>query len=170
MLRVLLILGSSGSGCRHARAERAAKELFGAMPLPAEGASEPIGFYSRGCMSGGVQLPPDGPYWQAMRLSRNRQWGLPVLVDFIEKLAQDAATKDGWPGLLIGDMSQPRGGPMVSGHASHQVGLDVDIWIDPMPSHQPDRQAARGHVGESRWWSPGRTRSIRTAGRRRWGA
>ncbi len=84
-------------------------------------------------MAGAVQLPPDGPYWEAMRLSRNRQWGLPVLVDFIEKLAKDAATLDGWPGLLIGDMSQPRGGPMVTGHASHQIGLDVDIWVNPMP-------------------------------------
>ena len=98
--------------------------------------AEPIGFYSRGCMAGGVQLPPDGPNWQAMRLSRNRQWGLPILVDFIEKLARDAAAKDGWPGLLVGDMSQPRGGPMLTGHASHQIGLDADIWLTPMPARK----------------------------------
>jgi penicillin-insensitive murein endopeptidase len=121
-------------------AERPAKELFGAEPLPAALASEPIGFYSRGCMAGAVQLPPDGPYWQAMRLSRNRQWGLPILVDFVEKLAEDAATKDGWPGLLVGDMSQPRGGPMLTGHASHQVGLDADIWLNPMPSRRYSEQ------------------------------
>jgi penicillin-insensitive murein endopeptidase len=24
---------------------------------------------------------------------------------------------------------------MVSGHASHQIGLDVDIWLTPMPDH-----------------------------------
>jgi murein endopeptidase len=30
-------------------------------------------------------------------------------------------------GLLIGDMSQPRDGPMLYGHSSHQIGLDVDI-------------------------------------------
>ena len=99
-------------------------------------AAEPIGFYSRGCMAGGVQLPPDGPNWQAMRLSRNRQWGLPILVDFLEKLARDAAAKDGWPGLLVGDMSQPRGGPMLTGHASHQIGLDADIWLTPMPDRK----------------------------------
>jgi penicillin-insensitive murein endopeptidase len=34
---------------------------------------------------------------------------------------------------LVGDMSQPRGGPMVNGHTSHQVGLDADIWLTPMP-------------------------------------
>jgi penicillin-insensitive murein DD-endopeptidase len=38
-----------------------------------------------------------------------------------------------WPGLLVGDVSQPRGGPMLSGHASHQIGLDADIWLNPMP-------------------------------------
>jgi len=30
--------------------------------------------------------------------------------------------------LLIGDLSQPRGGRATGGHASHQSGLDVDIW------------------------------------------
>ena len=75
------------------RAERPAKELFGGAPLPAALASEPIGFYSRGCMAGAVALPPDGPYWQAMRLSRNRHWGLPILVDFLQTLARDAAAR-----------------------------------------------------------------------------
>ncbi len=117
-------------------AEKTAKQLFGAELLPAALPSEPIGFYARGCLAGAVQLPPDGPNWEAMRLSRNRQWGLPELLDFIEKLAHDSATRDGWPGLLVGDMSAPRGGPMVSGHASHQIGLDVDIWLTPMPSRK----------------------------------
>jgi penicillin-insensitive murein endopeptidase len=83
-------------------------------------------------------LPIDGLHWQVMRLSRNRNWGNPELVTYIEKLA-DAAAKDGWDGLLVGDMSQPRGGPMASGHASHQIGLDVDIWFDAMPDHVMDR-------------------------------
>ena len=99
-------------------------------------------------MAGAVQLPPDGPYWQAMRLSRNRQWGLPILVD----LHRDAwratrPTKDGWPGLLVGDMAQPRGGPMLTGHASHQTGLDADIWLTPMPARRLLGERARGHVG-----------------------
>jgi penicillin-insensitive murein endopeptidase len=69
-----------------------------------------------------------------MRLSRNRNWGHPTLVKLVEKLAVDAKAQDGWPGLLVGDLSQPRGGPMTSGHASHQVGLDADIWLTPMPA------------------------------------
>jgi penicillin-insensitive murein endopeptidase len=68
-----------------------------------------------------------------MRLSRNRNWGTPQLLDFLEKFASDARALDGWPGLLVGDMSQPRGGPMITGHSSHQIGLDVDIWLTPMP-------------------------------------
>jgi penicillin-insensitive murein endopeptidase len=136
VLRPFLILAFLAAAPTVAAAEPSAKQLFGSQPLPTVAPPRPIGFYAKGCMAGAVQLPPDGPHWEAMRLSRNRQWGLPVLVGFIEKLAADAAAKDGWPGLLIGDMSQPRGGPMVSGHASHQIGLDVDIWINPMPSRR----------------------------------
>ncbi|MFD2813910.1 penicillin-insensitive murein endopeptidase [Paracoccus aerius] len=92
-----------------------------------------IGFYSKGCGQGFVQLPESGPSWQAMRLSRNRNWGHPELVNFLVGLSQ-AAQQAGWRGLYIGDMSQPRGGPMTSGHASHQLGLDADIWMLPPSS------------------------------------
>lgn len=116
-----------------------AKVLFGKATEPSPGEPRPIGSYALGCMAGGQALPIDGPNWQVMRLSRNRNWGDPELIKYIEKLAADAA-KDGWDGLLVGDLSQPRGGPMVSSHASHQIGLDVDIWFDVMPSHVMDRQ------------------------------
>jgi len=117
-----------------------AKVLFGRMAQPADLESRSIGSYARGCLAGADPLPLDGPTWQVMRLSRNRNWGLPILVAFIEKLATDAHDKDSWPGLLIGDMSQPRGGPMTSGHASHQIGLDVDVWFDPMPPYVMTRE------------------------------
>jgi len=89
-----------------------------------------IGFYSKGCLAGAVQLPETGPTWQAMRLSRNRNWAHPSMIEFIKRLSVEA-TKQGWKGLYIGDMSQPRGGPMTSSHQSHQVGLDADIWMLP---------------------------------------
>jgi penicillin-insensitive murein DD-endopeptidase len=113
-----------------------AKELFGGVKTPAPLAPSAIGFYARGCLAGAAELPIDGVAWQAMRLSRNRNWGHPTLVALLEKLALDAREHDGWPGLLVGDISQPRGGPMVSGHASHQVGLDADIWLTPMPDRR----------------------------------
>jgi penicillin-insensitive murein endopeptidase len=110
-----------------------AKVLFGMAKEPAKMATRSIGFYAKGCLAGAKPLPVNGPAWQAMRLSRNRMWGHPSLVRYIERFAKDAKAKDGWPGLLVGDMSMPRGGPMPFGHASHQVGLDVDIWYKPMP-------------------------------------
>jgi penicillin-insensitive murein endopeptidase len=114
-------------------AEPEARQLFAKVPTPAPLEARSIGFYTRGCLAGAKQLAVDGPAWQAMRLSRNRYWGMPELVAYIERLAKDARARDGWNGLLVGDMSQPRGGPMLTGHSSHQVGLDVDIWFDQMP-------------------------------------
>ena len=112
-----------------------AKKLFGGFGTPDKMPSQAIGTYALGCMSGAVALPTDGPAWQVMRLSRNRNWGNPKLVALVERLATEAKAHDGWNGLLVGDMSQPRGGPMKSGHASHQIGLDADIWLTPMPDH-----------------------------------
>ncbi len=110
-----------------------AKNLFGAKKQAANLPARAIGFYSRGCLAGGMRLDPTGPNWQAMRLSRNRNWAHPNLVRLIKRLAKDSKEKDGWNGLMVGDLTQPRGGPMTSGHASHQVGLDADIWLREMP-------------------------------------
>jgi penicillin-insensitive murein endopeptidase len=88
----------------------------------------PIGSYAKGCAAGLVELPETGPTWQAMRLSRNRNFGHPVMIDFLTDLSANAAAIGWGKGLYIGDISQPRGGPMTSGHASHQIGLDADIW------------------------------------------
>ncbi len=113
-----------------------AKQLFGAQTLPTVGKAQSVGFYAKGCLAGGVALPTDGPTWQVMRLSRNRRWGNPYMISLIERLSRDAAVKANWNGLLIGDISQPRGGPMITGHASHQIGLDADIWLTPMPKRR----------------------------------
>ncbi len=116
-----------------AYADPPAKALFSAASGPSAQRAAPIGSYARGCLAGAVQLPESGATWQAMRLSRNRHFGDPSLVAFIERLGQ-SATKIGWNGIYVGDMSQPRGGPMNGGHKSHQIGLDVDIWLLPPES------------------------------------
>lgn len=110
-----------------------AKQLFGHIKVPAQMKPQAIGGYAKGCLAGAERLPENGPGWQAMRLSRNRNWGHPELISFIERFTKDVK-KDGWPGLLVGDLSQPRGGPMLTGHASHQLGLDADIWFKQMPA------------------------------------
>jgi penicillin-insensitive murein DD-endopeptidase len=113
-----------------AHAEALANKLFGAKPTGSDQPPMPVGSYARGCGAGMVQLPETGPTWQAMRLSRNRNWGQPAMIAFLEDLSREAV-RLGWAGLYIGDISQPRGGPMTSGHASHQIGLDADIWQLP---------------------------------------
>lgn len=113
----------------------AAKRVFGQIAAPSPGPAQPIGSYAKGCQAGAVPLPADGPAWQVMRPSRNRFWGQPQLIAAIEGLAAKLPAL-GWPGLLVGDMAQPRGGPMLTGHASHQIGLDVDLWLTPMPDRR----------------------------------
>jgi penicillin-insensitive murein endopeptidase len=107
-----------------------AKKLVGRQKIPANLKARAIGTYAKGCLAGGKAIPINGEAWQVMRLSRNRNWGQPELVQFLVDLSRQAQGI-GWRGLYIGDMSQPRGGPMTSGHASHQIGLDADVWMLP---------------------------------------
>lgn len=116
-----------------------ARFLFGGRMEPAPLEARSIGSYARGCLAGAAALPIDGETWQVMRLSRNRNWGHPDLITFLEDLAASAPDL-GWNGLLVGDLAQPRGGPMLTGHASHQIGLDADIWLTPMPDRRLSRE------------------------------
>ncbi len=116
-----------------------AKQVFGREMTPSEAQTRSIGFYSRGCLAGAKALPVDGESWRVMRLSRNRFWGHPETIAFLERFSRKAARAGIWPGILVGDISQPRGGPMLTGHASHQIGLDADIWLTPMPDHPLDK-------------------------------
>src|SRR5882757_11227201 len=116
-----------------------ARELFGRKASPAPMATHSIGFYAKGCLAGAEALPINGETWQVMRLSRNRNWAHPDMIKLLERLSDKVHEVAGWPGLLVGDLSQPRGGPMLTGHASHQVGLDADIWLTPMPNRQLSR-------------------------------
>ena len=133
-----------------------------------------IGFYSKGCIAGAVALPINGETWQVMRLSRNRNWGNPDMIELLERLSVKVHKAAGWPGLLVSDISQPRGGPMFTGHASHQVGLDADIWLTPMPNRELSRaereeMSATMVVAESRIdvdpkvWTQGHFASIKAA-------
>ncbi|WP_171052634.1 penicillin-insensitive murein endopeptidase [Ruegeria sediminis] len=139
-LRILTVLGALILGAAVA-AEPLAKDLFGAQKAASRQKPAGFGSYSRGCAAGSVQLPETGPTWQAMRLSRNRNWGHPEAIDFVQDLSRFAAGQRGWSGLYIGDISQPRGGPMLSGHRSHQIGLDIDIWMLPANNLRLSRQA-----------------------------
>jgi penicillin-insensitive murein DD-endopeptidase len=117
-----------------------AKQLFARKLLPAALPPRPIGSYDKGCLAGGEQMPINGDTWQVMRLSRNRYWGHPDTIALLKRLAAKVHKDAGWPGILVGDIGQPRGGPALTGHASHQIGLDADIWLTPMPDHLLSRE------------------------------
>ncbi len=119
--------------------ENAAKRYFGTVNSAAPLEARSIGSYAKGCLAGASALPVNGQAWQVMRLSRNRNWGHPDLISLLERLAQRVPKISAWSGILVGDISQPRGGPMLTGHASHQIGLDADIWLTPMPQRNLSR-------------------------------
>jgi penicillin-insensitive murein endopeptidase len=152
----------------------AAKELFARKRLPAAMPTRVIGTYSKGCIADAEKMPITGDTWQVMRLSRNRNWGYPAMIALLKRLANKAHKDAGWPGILVGDIGQPRGGPALSGHASHQIGLDADIWLTPMPDHLLSREeredmSATMMVREDRLdidpkvWTPGHLAVIRDA-------
>src|SRR5262245_42848328 len=95
-----------------------AKELFGRKVLPAAMPVRVVGFYAHGCIAGAQGLPINGDTWQVMRLSRNRFWAHPDMVALVKRLANKAHKDAGWPGSVVGDMSQRRGGTTVTGHGS----------------------------------------------------
>jgi len=94
---------------------------------PAPGPARSIGEYSAGCVQGAVALPVDGEGYQVMRPKRLRHFGHPELVDYVQTLGREAHAAGLGP-ILVGDLSQPRGGRAPDGHASHQTGLDADLW------------------------------------------
>lgn len=109
-------------------------------PLP--GSPGAIGFYSAGCLVGARALPLDGDGFARMRPSRNRGFGHPSLIAYLERLAAEryAVTHRL---LLIGDVGLPRGGPMVNGHVSHQNGLDADVWYTTLAARPTTSQRER---------------------------
>jgi len=154
----------------------AAKRAFGLVASPAPGPARAIGSYAKGCIAGATALSADGPHWQVMRPSRNRAWGHPMLIAFLERLSVTAAAEAQWPGLLVGDIGQPRGGPTLTGHASHQIGLDADLWLTPMPDRRlsaAERDdmaagklvAASGDDVDSNLWRPQHRKLLETAAR-----
>jgi murein endopeptidase len=109
-------------------------------PQPA-GPSRAIGSPVNGRLVNGVLLGDTGPDWVTwdpiLKRSPNRPWrryGTQELVDKIERvLRRYRRLNPDAPPVLVGDLSRPTGGVFDRrygglGHASHQNGLDVDIY------------------------------------------
>ncbi|WP_431225602.1 penicillin-insensitive murein endopeptidase [Serratia sp. L9] len=95
---------------------------------PVSGTPSAIGGFANGCVIGAQPLPLNSPDYQVMRTDQRRYFGHPDLLAFIKRLSSQANQK-ALGTVLIGDMAMPAGGRFSSGHASHQSGLDVDIWL-----------------------------------------
>lgn len=95
---------------------------------PVPGSAQSIGAFSNGCIVGAQALPTQSDNYQVMRTDQRRYFGHPDLVQFIQRLSNQTAV-NGMGSLLIGDMGMPAGGRFNGGHASHQSGLDVDIFL-----------------------------------------
>ena len=95
-------------------------------PIVRDGETNPVGFYSLGCIIGAEKMEISTKVWEVVNVFRNRYYGQPEMREFLEYLGTEVArTKK--KKIVLGDISLPGGGPTVSGHASHQTGLDIDI-------------------------------------------
>ena len=102
----------------------------------APGPVSSIGGAANGCIRGAETLPAQGEGFVSIRRHRNRYYGHPQTLDLIRDLGAALAKRtDSY--MMVGDLSQPRGGLMSSSHRSHQNGLDVDIWF--RLTNSPDR-------------------------------
>jgi len=109
---------------------------------PVAGKPRSIGAHGAGCLAGAARLSLDGDGYHVVSPGRRRYFGHPLLVDFVRGLGA-AAHGEGVGALIVGDLGLPRGGPQPNGHASHQSGLDVDLWYAPRQGEVPDALDAR---------------------------
>lgn len=88
--------------------------------------AEAVGNYNNGCIMNAVEAKHNAPYYQIYRPQSKRYYGDKTMMDFLDRFSKKAH-QIGFESILVGDISSQFGGPMNTGHASHQIGLDVDI-------------------------------------------
>lgn len=128
-------------------ADASAQNPWERVQRPSSQESASIGGYSNGCLAGAEQMPLRGEGFQLVRTGRNRHFGHPLTVQFLQDFSAQVA-RNGLGRLQIGDMSMARGGPFTTGHRSHQQGLDVDIWFsqDERALERPLSQWERDNI------------------------
>lgn len=76
--------------------------------------------------AGFIQFPASGPGFYCY-YTATRRWGTPTMVYGVERIGRRwAAEQPGAPRMGLGDTSAENGG-RISGHASHQRGVDIDV-------------------------------------------
>ncbi|MEZ4467696.1 MAG: penicillin-insensitive murein endopeptidase [bacterium] len=135
LIALSLLIASPPAEAR--KRKRARGPAWHELAEPAAGEPQVFGSYAGGCISGAVALPARGPGFETIRRWRNRFYAHPDLARWLDAFGHQLVAA-GLPAILVGDASQPRGGRMKSGHRSHQVGLDVDLWFERPPADQRD--------------------------------
>lgn len=130
---------------------------------PIAGSPQSIGGFANGCIVGAQPLPLEAQGYQVMRPDQRRYFGHPDLILFIQRLSTQVHHLQ-LGEVLVGDMGMAAGGRFNGGHASHQTGLDVDIWLQlpkkrwsaqQLLKPQPlDLVAADGKNVLARHWRP----------------
>jgi Penicillin-insensitive murein endopeptidase len=174
-----VLLGENASTERIAEVERVLNSLRVARtgrclvePAIAWRQSTPLGSPSSGRLVNGVQFPEQGAHFftydPIQRRSPNRpwrRWGTDGLVRITLRVVNDfARTHPEAPRVGIGDLSRPRGGYFGPKHATHENGLDVDVYYPrldrlerpPRRASQVDRRLAQDLV--DRFVAAGATR------------
>jgi penicillin-insensitive murein endopeptidase len=95
--------------------------------LPIESKPEAVGDYSLGCLLGAQTFSGEESGLLISQMKRGRYWGHPNLIKILTSAGIEFKKIN--KTIIVGDLSQSRGGPTLSGHNSHQTGLDVDIWF-----------------------------------------
>lgn len=95
---------------------------------PTSGESQIFGTYQAGCIAGAQALSFDGTGYFVVHKSHARYYGHPTMIAYLSDLGKKM-DRNLYPKIAIEDISYPRGGPFLTGHSSHQVGLDVDISL-----------------------------------------
>ncbi len=134
---------------------------------PIQGKMQSIGKYFNGCVIGAKALPLQGRGYQVIHSYKNRFYGHQDLISFIKKLGKEAQ-KSKLSTVLVADMGMPAGGRFSSGHASHQTGLDADIWLrlGSLTKEQAENPTATVYVsGEktNKNWTVDQAKLIRLA-------
>ena len=139
---IVCVLAVASLSAEAQREDRAQFERWARIAEPLPGPPASIGFYSAGCLQGAVTLPLDGRGYAVMRPSRHRFYGHPALIGYLTDLA-GRMQRETTNMLLFGDLGRAPGGPMVSGHVSHQTGLDADVWFTTLSRRPTDTERER---------------------------
>jgi penicillin-insensitive murein endopeptidase len=111
---------------RAPRAGAAAKLEPARRPVPVKAQS--IGSPNEGKLEGGVHVDLSKPYYRVVPAyeSGDVRWGLPQLVNLIDRGARSVHKR--FPGAVldVGDLSQRGGGDLLR-HHSHETGRDADL-------------------------------------------